>query len=160
MKFPFATNRAAYLALPEWAKGIQAMFDQGCIWIGLSPEIGEGTMIGEFSTIQDKDGIVFIGENCDIGERVSINCSDSHLRCIGLSDENEYLPITIENNVYIGAGSIILGNCHIGHHSVIGAGTVLHKNTKVPPYSLVLGGAQTHVMSKEGYYANRVSNTD
>lgn len=135
-----------------------------------SPEIGEDTSIGEFCVIQNYEGRVKIGAHCDIAARVSINCSDSHLRCIGLSDEIEYLHIEIEDHVYIGEGAIILGGCFIGHHSVIGAGTLLAKNTYVESYSLVIGNPgpgkrisettveHTFPIIKQGYYASRLSN--
>ena len=123
-----------------------------------SPDIGEGTSIGEFCVIQNYKGMVEIGAHCDIAARVSINCSDSHLRCIGLSDEIEYLHIEIEDHVYIGEGSIILGGCFIGHHSVIGAGSVVNKNLHIPPYSLIIG--TPHLVVKEEYYRARFSNTD
>ncbi len=124
-----------------------------------APEIGIGTSIGEFCVIQNYEGMVKIGKDCDIAARVSINCSDSHLHCIGLFYRIEYLPITIEDHVYIGEGVIILGGCTIGHHSVIGAGVLLEKNTMIRPYSLVIGET-TNYSVKEGYYANRLSNTD
>lgn len=126
------------------------------------PKIGKGTSIGEFCVIQNYDrsnqgynGLVEIGKHCDIAARVSINCSDSHLRCIGLDDKIEYLPITIEDNVYIGEGAIILGGCQIGHHSVIGAGVILRKKTIIEPYSLVIGNPFT---IKHRYYYGRISN--
>lgn len=46
-------------------------------------------------------------------------------------------PITVEDNVWIGGGAIILGGVTIGKNSVIGAGTVVTKD--VPENSLVMG---------------------
>lgn len=47
-------------------------------------------------------------------------------------------PITIENDVWIGHGAIILPNVtHIGNGATIAAGAVLNKN--VPPYAVVVG---------------------
>ena len=123
-----------------------------------SPEIGEGTSIGEFCVIQNYKSMVKIGAHCDIAARVSVNCSDSHLRCIGLSGKIEYLPITIGDHVYIGEGAIILGGCNIGHHSVIGAGTVVAKNLHILPYSLFVG--TPHLVIKEEYYRARIPDTD
>ena len=124
-----------------------------------APEIGIGTSIGEYCVIQNYKRMVRIGEYCDIAARVSINCSDSHLRCIGLLDEIQYLPIFIEDHVYIGEGAIILGGCTIGHHSVIGAGVVMPKHTRIPPYSLVTNGPLNYLV-KEGHYDARSSNKE
>lgn len=46
---------------------------------------------------------------------------------------------TIEDNVLVGMGAIIMDNAHIGHHSIIAAGAVVKENTKVEPYSLYAG---------------------
>jgi acetyltransferase-like isoleucine patch superfamily enzyme len=45
--------------------------------------------------------------------------------------------VIIENDVWIGANSIILAGVHIGKHVVIGAGSVVTKD--IPPYSVALG---------------------
>ena len=91
------------------------------VWIGGDPEIGENVYIGGMSEIYAKGARVVIGDNCDIASFVSINCSDSHKRCIGISEEVDKQDIIIENNVYIGTQSYIGGGVHIGHHSVVGA---------------------------------------
>ena len=47
------------------------------------------------------------------------------------------IGITIEDDVWLGAGAIVLDGVTIGRGSVIGAGTVVTKD--VPPYSVVVG---------------------
>ena len=46
-------------------------------------------------------------------------------------------PIVIEDNVVIGARSIILYNVKVGRNALIAAGSVVTKD--VPPYSIVAG---------------------
>jgi acetyltransferase-like isoleucine patch superfamily enzyme len=46
-------------------------------------------------------------------------------------------PIILDDNVWIGAGSIILPNVRIGKNSVVGAGSVVTKD--VAAYSVVAG---------------------
>lgn len=108
------------------------------VWIGGDPEIGENVYIGGMSEVYAKGAKVVIGDNCDIASFVSINCSDSHKKTIGISDEIERKDIIIENNVYIGTQSFIGGGTHIGHHSVVGAGTVVPKGD-YPPFTLIVG---------------------
>jgi acetyltransferase-like isoleucine patch superfamily enzyme len=101
--------------------------------------IGENSVIGPFSIIMGHGG-TSIGDNVIISPRVSI-LPINHLF------ENKNIPIreqgisahgiTIENNVWIGAGAIILDGVHIGQGSVVGAGAVVTKD--VPPYTMVLG---------------------
>lgn len=49
----------------------------------------------------------------------------------------EISKILVENDVWIGCGSIILGPCRIGRGSIIAAGSVVTKD--VPKYSIVGG---------------------
>ena len=46
-------------------------------------------------------------------------------------------PIKIGNNVWIGAGTVILGGAEIGDNSVIGAGSVVKKD--IPPNVIAFG---------------------
>jgi acetyltransferase-like isoleucine patch superfamily enzyme len=83
---------------------------------------------------------------------VSINCADSHKRCIGIADEIERRDIVIEDHVFIGSHCFVKGGAHIGHHSVIAAGTIVGPGT-IPPYSLVFGNP---MQVKAGHYRSRV----
>ena len=47
------------------------------------------------------------------------------------------LPITIGNNVWIGAGTTVLGGVTIGDNTVIGAGSVVTKD--IPSNVIALG---------------------
>ncbi len=46
---------------------------------------------------------------------------------------------TIEEEVLVGMGAIILDHAQIGRHSIVGARALVTKGTKIPPRSLVLG---------------------
>ena len=46
-------------------------------------------------------------------------------------------PVTIEDDVWIGANVVVLPGVRIGTHSVVAAGAIVTKD--VPPYSLVAG---------------------
>ena len=95
------------------------------VWIVGEPKIGNNVYVGGMSEINASKASINIGDNCDIASFVSINCADSHKKCIGLSDEPERKDIIIENNVFIGSHSVVKGGAHIGHHSVIAAGTIV-----------------------------------
>ena len=147
--------------LPDSAE-LQAWFSQlttfpenrfhPLVWIVGEPLIGEGVYIGGMSEVNAKGAKLIIGDYCDIASFVTINCADSHRKCIGLIDEVERRDILIENHVFIGSQSVIKGGARIGHHSVIAAGTIVG-SILVPPYSLVVGNPAE---VKPGYYKDRI----
>jgi len=46
---------------------------------------------------------------------------------------------TIEDDVLIAMGAILLNGVHVGTGSIVGAGAVVREGMKIPPNSLVLG---------------------
>jgi acetyltransferase-like isoleucine patch superfamily enzyme len=84
-----------------------------------------------------------IGNECLLGANIIIADTDFHaLNPIRRRYNNNPLeisakPIIIKNNVFIGAGSIILKGVTIGKNSVVGAASVVTKD--VPPDAIVAG---------------------
>ena len=115
------------------------------------PKLGKNIYIGAFSEVNAKGAKVTIDDNCDIASFVSINCADSHKKCIGISNKIECKNIKIENNVFIGSQSFVKGGTNIGHHSVVAAGTIVEAK-KIPPYSLVYGNP---MKIKKNYYKKK-----
>jgi acetyltransferase-like isoleucine patch superfamily enzyme len=146
------------LTLEEFAKLFAQLTDMPenrfhpFVWIHGEPEIGEGVYIGGFSIVNALGAKVVIGKNCDIASFVSINCADSHKRCIGLATTNDRADIFIGDHVFIGSHSMVKGGAEIGHHSVIAAGTMVGRGV-IPAYSLVSGNPMT---VKPGYYRDRL----
>lgn len=118
-------------------------------------DLGENVSICEPADINGTGSSITIGDGADIAAFVTINCADSHLRCLELSDEIDRRPIVIEDHVFIGQGSTVLGGCYIGHHTTIGAGIVLAKGTRVKPYSLVAQGGHGSYIIEHGHYGLR-----
>ena len=100
---------------------------------------------------------ITIGNNVKIGADVLIIDNDSHPIDFALRrDDNEYdkgseqyldsvqaLPVTIDDDAWIGARSIILKGVHIGARSIIAAGSVVTKN--IPP-DTIAGGNPAKVL--------------
>lgn len=118
------------------------------VWINGETEIGEGVYIGGMSEINAKGAKVIIGNNCDIASFVSINCADSHKKCIGITEKVDRKDIIIGESVFIGSHCVIKGGVKIGHHSVVAAGTIVDAG-EIPPYSLIFGNP---MQVKKGYY--------
>ena len=121
------------------------------VWIVGNPDIGNGVYIGGLSEVNAKGAKVKIGDYCDIASFVTINCADSHRKCIGLDKEVNRLDILIEDHVFIGSHSVIKGGAQIGHHSVVAAGSIVGAIV-APPYSLVVGNP---AVIKAGYFLNQ-----
>ena len=99
--------------------------------------IGDYTRIGLHNTII---GPVTIGNHVNLAQGITVtalnhNFEDSNKRIDeqGVSTN----PVTIEDDIWIGANAVILPGVTIGHHSVVAAGAVVTKD--VPPHSLVAG---------------------
>ena len=81
---------------------------------------------------------VFIGPNCCF--TTAEHAIDPEMRKAGIEIAK---PITIGNNVWIGAGSTILAGVEIGDNTVIGAGSVV---TKSIPDNVVAVGVPCKVL--------------
>ena len=99
--------------------------------------IGDHTRIGLHNTII---GPVDIGNHVNLAQGITVtalnhNFSDTNKRIDeqGVSTS----PVTIEDDVWIGANAVILPGVTIGEHCVVAAGAVVTKD--VPPHSLVAG---------------------
>jgi maltose O-acetyltransferase len=101
--------------------------------------IGADTFIGHEVLIAGGDSSITVGSYCDIAPRVTIVSGSHEIAAVGAraAGPGNSKPIMIEDGVWIGAGSIILGGVRIGQHSVIGAGSVVVRD--IPPYSVALG---------------------
>lgn len=96
-------------------------------------EIHPGATIGKNFFIDHGTGVV-IGETTIIGNNVMIFHG---VTLGGTGKEKSKRHPTIEDNVIIGAGSILLGNIKIGQNSKIGAGSIVLKD--VPKNSTIIG---------------------
>lgn len=96
--------------------------------------IGNAVSFNRNDIVICRDSII-IGNGCLFGPNVCLYDHDHIFNTDGIKNDFKTSPIVIENNCWIGAGSIILRGTHIGEGSVIGAGTVVKGN--IPPHSLV-----------------------
>ena len=100
-------------------------------FIGPFVEIQSNAKIGEKCRVQSHSFIcshVTIGNNCFIGHGVTFT-NDLFKEGFPSTDEKDWLPTIIENNVSIGSGVTILP-VKIAKGCVIGAGSVVTKSLK------------------------------
>ena len=90
---------------------------------------------------------VTIGKDVLFGPNVTIMDTDGHPADRRLEDipENRKMgKVTIEDNVWIGTGAVIMKGVTIGHHAVVAVNSVVVKD--VPPHSVV-GGYPAKVLT-------------
>jgi acetyltransferase-like isoleucine patch superfamily enzyme len=99
-------------------------------------QIGYGSYIGKEATIISTKCIE-IGNNTAIGPHCMMFDHDHQFSRSGVQDWSKTIstPISIGDNVWIGANVTILRGTVIGNNSIIGAGTVVKGN--IPECSLV-----------------------
>jgi chloramphenicol O-acetyltransferase type B len=127
------------------------------IWGRTKVVIGRNFYIGRDSFIETD---VIIGDNVMFGNRVAlIGRYDHHYQQVGTPTrlavqirDPEYnwkglgMTTVIENDVWIGYGSTVLGGVRIGEGSIIGAGSLVTKD--VEPYSIYAGIPAKKVRSR------------
>ncbi|MGO2073911.1 sugar O-acetyltransferase [Pseudoalteromonas sp. AOP31-A2-14] len=103
--------------------------------------IGDRTFININCTVLDapiSEGTITIGNDCLIGPNVQLLAVSHAVNPTErLNKESFTNPISIGNNVWIGAGAIILAGVSIGDNAVVGAGSVVTKD--VAPRCAVAG---------------------
>ncbi len=134
--------------------------------------LGSKSIIEDFATINNGVGDVIIGNNCGIGIGNVIigpvTLGDyvmfaQNIVVSGLNHGYEDIStpprlqkvitkqITVMDNVWIGANSVITAGVTIGKHSIVGAGSVVTKS--IPDYSVAVGNP-AKVIKKYNFTTN------
>ncbi len=110
-------------------------YPAGKIQIGDNVALNSGVILNA-----DCGGQIKIGNNVLVGPNVILRASNHNTESVDQAIRYQgHTPgqIVIEDDVWIGAGTLMLPNVTIGRGSVIGAGSVVTKD--VAPYSVVAG---------------------
>lgn len=129
-------------------------------------EIGEKTLLEDFSLINNAVGAVKIGNRCLVGVGTiiigAVEIEDDVLlaqhvviSALNHNFENIQIPIAqqgfsmkkihIESGVWVGANAVITAGVHIGRNSIVAAGSVVTRD--VPPFTVV-GGNPAKVLKQ------------
>jgi len=141
---------------------------------GFEPHIGEDCWLAENATLV---GDLKMGDQCSvwfnavvradvntirIGNRVNIQ-DGAILHCtyektkvvignnVSIGHNALIHGCTIEDNVLIGMGSIVMDNCHVKSNAIVAAGAVLLEGTNVESWSIYAGvpAKKVKTLSKE-----------
>ena len=112
--------------------------------------IGDDVFIGSGATFSASKSHITIGNKVMFGPNVTIMGGDHNHSIIGkyMFDVKEKnidndQPIIIKDDIWIGAGAIILKGVTIGQGSIVAAGSIVIKN--VEKYSIVAGVPAKHI---------------
>ena len=129
---------------------------------GISPKFGKDCYLAENATVV---GDVVMGDNCSVWFNTVVRGDVNSIRignkvniqdgaCIHCTYQKAATTIgnnvsighnaivhgcTVEDNVLIGMGAIVMDKCVIGSNSIIAAGSVVLENTIVEPGSVYAG---------------------
>lgn len=90
---------------------------------------------------------ITIGDNVTLAPRVHILAHDASTFIF--FGKTRAANVTIGNNVFVGAGTIILPGVHIGNRVIIAAGSVVTKN--IPDNSVAVGNPAKVICSLDTY---------
>ena len=99
--------------------------------------IGDHSRVGLHNTVI---GPVTIGSNVNLAQGITVTALNHNFAEKDLRIDEQGVstaPVTIGDDIWIGANAVILPGVTIGNHSVVAAGAVVTKD--VPPHSLVAG---------------------
>jgi carbonic anhydrase/acetyltransferase-like protein (isoleucine patch superfamily) len=103
--------------------------------------IGEHTGINEYNNLRAVGGDIRIGSHCQIAQFCTLVAANHTTETIKYMRDTPLdlskASITIEDDVWIGANSVILPGVTIGRGAVIGAGSVVTRD--VAPYTVSAG---------------------
>ena len=141
------------------AKNLRLMLAKKvCCYISDSANIEKGAhfnpgvSVGERSSVgvnSELDGPVYIGNDVMMGPEVVVYTRNHRHDSVEIpmieQGYEDYQPVVIEDDVWIGRRAMIMPGVHIGKGSIIAAGAVVTKN--VEPYSMC-GGVPAKLIKK------------
>ena len=152
-------DRFFEVRMEAWRKKHGVLFEDGYSTGKIS--IGKNTYISHLAVMNPtKNAPIIIGDNCSVKEFCNFHGNlkiGNNVRIatqtIIITSRHQYqnlnIPIylqdttskgvIIENNVWLGAGCIILDGVIIRKGCVVGAGSVIPQDTEIPPNSVVVG---------------------
>ncbi|GIV96419.1 MAG: gamma carbonic anhydrase family protein [Herpetosiphonaceae bacterium] len=112
-------------------------------WINGTVTIGADSSVWPMVVIRGDEGVITIGARCNIQDGSVLHADPHAYLTIGDDVSIGHAAIvhgaTIEDEVLIGMGAVVLNGAHIGRGSLIAARALVTEGMVVPPGSLVKG---------------------
>ena len=137
------------MALIKAVQGKNPVFGENC-WLAENASIVGEVEMGEYcsvwfnAVIRADVNLIKIGNRVNIQDGVCIHCTfEKHATVIGDNVSIGHNAIvhgcTIEENVLIGMGAIVMDGCYIEKNALIAAGAVVLEGTRVESGSIYAG---------------------
>lgn len=105
--------------------------------------IGKDSSVWYNALIRADSDSIQIGEQTNIQDQAVLHVDEGYPlkigNCVTIGHSAILHGCTIEDEVLIGMGSIVMNGAKIGSHSIIGAGCVVPENMNIPKNSIVVG---------------------
>lgn len=125
---------------PSVAEGV--FIAPGAVVIG-AVELGAESSIWFGSVLRGDINRIVVGAQSNVQDGSVLHVSDDHACILGdrvtVGHRAVVHACTVENEVLVGMGAVILDGARIGARSIVAAGALVTKNMQVPPGSLVMG---------------------
>ncbi|WP_432408654.1 2,3,4,5-tetrahydropyridine-2,6-dicarboxylate N-acetyltransferase [Wukongibacter sp. M2B1] len=125
--------------------GKNAVIMMGAV-INIGAEIGEGSMI---------DMNAVLGARATVGKNVHVGAGSV---LAGVLEPPSADPVTVHDNVMIGANAVILEGVKIGENAVVAAGSIV--TADVPPNTVVAGAPARIIKDKDEKTADKTQLLD
>lgn len=130
-------------------KGVSPTIPEDCFIAPNATVVGDVEMGSQcsvwFNTVIRGDvNSIRMGNKVNVQDGACIHCTYERTKTVignnvSIGHNAIVHGCTVENNVLIGMGAIVMDNCRIGSNSIIAAGAVLLEGTEVPPGSIYAG---------------------
>ena len=137
------------MAIVKKVRGFEPGFGENCFLADTAVVVGEVTM-GDNCTVwfnavvRGDVNSITIGNDTNIQDGAVIHGTYEKAKTVignkvSIAHNAVVHGCTIEDNVLIGMGAIVMDDCVVGTNSVIAAGAVVLPGTKIPPGSIYAG---------------------
>jgi carbonic anhydrase/acetyltransferase-like protein (isoleucine patch superfamily) len=130
-------------------KGVMPQIPEDCFVAPNATIVGDVVMGAECSVwfnavVRGDVNSIRMGNKVNIQDGACIHCTYEKTKVVlgnnvSVGHNAIVHGCTVEDNVLIGMGAIVMDNVHIGANSIIGAGAVVLENTVVPAGSIFAG---------------------
>ncbi len=106
-------------------------------------EIGDSSSVWHYVVVRADNDSISIGSGSNIQENSSVHTDPGYKVRIGdmvtIGHNAVIHGATVESNVIVGMGAILLNGSKVGRFSIVGAGAVVPEGREIPDYSLAIG---------------------